>query len=72
MKKIKGLVLALGLSLLLVPSVAKADKLTDPYIPKIRNGDILPPRYMNQKSPDVDDWIKSIESQAVGGGTRLY
>lgn len=79
MKKMKGLVLALGLSLLLVPSVAKADKLTDPYISKIRSGDILPPQYIGtdnklikDKIPTKDEWIKSVESQAVGGGTRLY
>lgn len=68
MKKMKGLVLALGLSFLLVPSVAKADKLTDPYISKIRSEDILPPQYIGKESPSIDDWIKSVESQAVGGG----
>lgn len=67
-KKIKSLVVALGLSILISPSVARADKLTDSYIPKIRNGEILPPQYTDKKSPDVDDWIKSVESQAVGGG----
>lgn len=78
-KKIKSLVVALGLSLLISPSVARADALTDPYIPKIKSGEILPPQYIDthdnlikDKIPSVDDWIKSVESQAVGGGTRLY
>lgn len=38
-KKIKSLVVALSLSILISPSVAKADALTDPYIPKIKSGD---------------------------------
>ena len=77
MKKIKGLTLALGLSLLLVPSGAKADKLTDPYIPKIESGDILPPQYIGtdnklikDKIPSKEEWIKSVESQVVGGGGK--
>ena len=77
MKKMKGIVLALGLSLLLVPSVAKADKLTDPYIPKIESGEILPPQYIGtdnklikDKIPTKEEWIKSVESQAFGGGTE--
>lgn len=79
MKEIKGLVLALGLSLLLIPSGVKADKLTDPYIPKIESGEILPPQYIGtdnklikDKIPNKEEWIKSVKSQAVGGGTRLY
>lgn len=71
-KKIKSLIVALGLSLLISPSVARADALTDPYIPKIRSGEILPPQYSNNevsgKNPTKEEWIKSVESQAIGGG----
>lgn len=77
-KKIKGLIVALGLSILISPSVARADALTDPYIPKIRSGEILPPQYVDTKGnlikdkiPSKEEWIKSVESQAVGGA-RLY
>ena len=73
----KGLVLALGLSLLLVPSVAKAEKLIDPYILKIESGEILPPQYIGtdnklikDKIPSKEEWIESVESQAVGGGDK--
>lgn len=75
MKKMKGLVLALGLSLLLVPSKVKADKLTDPYIPKIKNGEILPPQYIGtnnklikDKIPTKEEWIKSVKAQGGGQG----
>ena len=46
-KRIKGLIVALGLSILISPSVARADALTDPYISKIRSGEILPPQYVD-------------------------
>ena len=79
MKKMKGLVLALGLSLLLVPSVAKAEKLIDPYILKIESGEILPPQYIGtdnklikDKIPSKEEWIESVESQAVGGGGQDF
>lgn len=44
-----------------------ADELTDPYIPRIRSGEIKPPQYMDNEvsgpNPSVEDWIKSVESQ---------
>lgn len=74
-KKIKSLIVALGLSILISPSVAKADALTDPYIPKIKSGEIIPPQYVDTKGNPIkdkiqskDEWIKSVESQAIGGG----
>ena len=74
----KGLILALGLSLLLVPSGVKADKLTDPYIPKIKSGDILPPQYIGtdnkpikDKIPSKEEWIKSVEGQKNGGENKV-
>lgn len=58
-----------------------ADELTDPYIPRIRNGEIKPPQYeirdenndgvdddlgIRRDSPSVDEWIKSVENQDRG------
>ena len=59
----------LALSMFLVPT-ARADELTDPYIPRIRSGEIKPPQYADNRvsgsNPSIDDWIKNVENQ--GGG----
>ena len=61
----------MALSMFLV-STARADELTDSYIPRIRSGEIKPPQYADNSvsgpNPSVDDWIKSVENQKFGGG----
>ena len=68
----------LALSIFLVPT-AKADEvdpLVKDYIPRIESGEILPPQYSNNEisgeNPTKEEWIKSVESQAVGGGRGMH
>ena len=62
----------LALSMFLVPT-ARADELTDPYIPRIRSREIKPPQYYDNKisgpNPSIDEWIESVENQ--GGGKLM-
>lgn len=65
--KIKKIVTVFGLALLVSVPFTSYAKEGDYTIDDI-GGIIQPPQYINQKSPTTGEWIKSVKSQAVGGG----